>query len=186
MCHFHRRIKTFFFTVIGSQRKHYHNKLLIPRIERSRFLRNRLALLARLCRTANMDIKTLFHNLREEVSCPVCTSIFTDPKQLPCLHSFCLHCLNQRHRTSRGRDTIRCPKCQALSRVPESGDLKDLPTGFYLNGLIDVLAIRECKTNQVKCGKFLLFPLLCILLPKVRNCAQHHEKLQRSPCPGAP
>ena len=99
-----------------------------------------------------MDIKTLFHNLREEVSCPVCTSIFTDPKQLPCLHSFCLHCLNQRHRTSRGRDTIRCPKCQALSRVPESGDLKDLPTGFYLNGLIDVLAIRECKTNQVKCG----------------------------------
>ena len=99
-----------------------------------------------------MDIKTLFHNLREEVSCPVCTNIYTDPKQLPCLHSFCLHCLNQWHRTSHGRDTIRCPKCQALSRVPESGDLKDLPTSFYLNGLIDVLTIRECKTSQVKCG----------------------------------
>ena len=99
-----------------------------------------------------MDIKKLFHNLREEVSCPVCTNIYTDPKQLPCLHSFCLHCLNQWHRTSHGRDTIRCPKCQALSRVPESGDLKDLPTSFYLNGLIDVLAIRECKTSQVKCG----------------------------------
>ena len=99
-----------------------------------------------------MDIKTLFHNLREEVSCPVCTNIYTDPKQLPCLHSFCLHCLNQWHRTSHGRDTIRCPKCQALSRVPESGDLKDLPTSFYLNSLIDVLAIRECKTSQVKCG----------------------------------
>ena len=99
-----------------------------------------------------MDIKTLFHNLREEVSCPVCTNIYMDPKQLPCLHSFCLHCLNQWHRTSHGRDTIRCPKCQALSRVPESGDLKDLPTSFYLNGLIDVLAIRECKTSRVKCG----------------------------------
>ena len=99
-----------------------------------------------------MDIKTLFRNLRGEVSCLVCTDIYTDPKQLPCLHSFCLHCLNQWHRTSHGRDTIRCPKCQALSRVPESGDLKDLPTSFYLNGLIDVLAIRECKTSQVKCG----------------------------------
>ena len=99
-----------------------------------------------------MDIKTLFHNLREEVSCPVCTNIYMDPKQLPCLHSFCLHCLNQWHRTSHGRDTIRCPKCQARSRVPESGDLKDLPTSFYLNGLIDVLTIRECKTSQVKCG----------------------------------
>ena len=99
-----------------------------------------------------MDIKTLLHNLREEVSCSVCSDIFTDPKHLPCLHSFCLHCLKQWHRTSHGRDTIRCPKCQAVSRIPESGDLKDLPTSFYLNGLIDVLAIKECRSSQVRCG----------------------------------
>ena len=53
---------------------------------------------------------------------------------------------------SHGRDTFRCPKCQAVTRVPESGDLKDLPTSFYLNGLIDVLAIKECRKTQVKCG----------------------------------
>ena len=100
----------------------------------------------------DMDIKTLLHNLREEVSCSVCSDIFTDPKQLPCLHSFCLHCLKEWHRTSHGRDTIRCPKCQAVSRIPKSGDLKDLPTSFYVNGLIDVLAIKECKSSQVKCG----------------------------------
>ena len=99
-----------------------------------------------------MDIKTLLYNLREEVSCSVCSDIFTDPKQLPCLHSFCLHCLKQWHTTSHGRDTIRCPKCQAVNRVPESGDLKDLPTSFYLNGLIDVLAIKECKKSPVTCG----------------------------------
>ena len=99
-----------------------------------------------------MDIKTLLHNLREEVSCPVCTNVYTDPKHLPCLHTFCLQCLKHWHTTSHGRDTIRCPKCQAISRVPESGDLTDLPTSFYLNGLIDVLAIKECKTSQVRCG----------------------------------
>ena len=99
-----------------------------------------------------MDIKTLLHNLREEVSCPVCTNIYTDPKHLSCLHSFCLQCLKHWHRSSHGRDTIRCPKCQVLSKVPDSGDLKDLPTSFYLNGLIDVLAIKECKTSQVGCG----------------------------------
>ena len=99
-----------------------------------------------------MDIKTLLHNLREEVSCPVCTNIYTDPKHLPCLHSFCLQCLKHWHRSSHGRDTIRCPKCQVLSKVPDSGDLKDLPTSFYLNGFIDVLAIKECKTSQVGCG----------------------------------
>ena len=99
-----------------------------------------------------MDIKTFLHNLREEVSCPVCINIYTDPKQLLCLHSFCLQCLNLCHRSSHGRDTIRCPKCQVVSKVPDSGDLKDLPTSFYLNGLIDVLAIQECKTSQVGCG----------------------------------
>ena len=111
------------------------------------------SLLCSLASEDNMDIKTLLHNLREEVSCPVCTNIYTDPKHLPCLHTFCrLQCLKQWQKTSHGRDTIRCPKCQAVSRVPGSGDLKDLPTSFYLNGLIDVLAIKECKTSQVRCG----------------------------------
>ena len=99
-----------------------------------------------------MDIRKLFCNLREEVSCPVCSNLFKDPRQLPCLHSFCLHCLKHWHQTSGGQNAFRCPKCQALSRVPASGDLKDLPTSFYLNCMIDVLAIKECNTTQVTCG----------------------------------
>ena len=99
-----------------------------------------------------MDLTTLFHNLREEVSCSVCSDLFTDPKQLSCLHSFCLKCVNQWYETCGGGDAIKCPKCQTLSRIPASGDLKDLPTSFYLNGFIDVLAIKECKNTRLTCG----------------------------------
>ena len=99
-----------------------------------------------------MDLTTLFYNLREEVSCSVCSGIFTDPKHLSCLHSFCLKCLQQWYETCGGGEAIKCPKCQTFCQVPASGDLKDLPTSFYLNGLIDVLAIKECKKTQVKCG----------------------------------
>lgn len=105
-----------------------------------------------------MEFKTLLSNLRDEVSCSVCSNIFTDPKQLSCLHSFCLSCLRQWHRRSHGiqgrhgGDTIKCPKCLAVNEVPRSGNLKDLPTSFYLNGLIDILAIKECKNSRVTCG----------------------------------
>ena len=99
-----------------------------------------------------MDLTTLFYNLREEVSCSVCSDLFTDPKHLSCLHSFCLKCLKGWYETCGGGDAIRCPKCQTFSQVPASGDLKDLPTSFYLNGLIDVLAIKECSKTQVTCG----------------------------------
>ena len=98
-----------------------------------------------------MDIQTLLNNLHKEVSCSVCLATFTDPKQLPCLHSFCLHCLNEIQRTSGCRDIIVCPECRKESQVP-SVNLNDLPTNFRINSLLDVLAIRECNTNGVKCG----------------------------------
>ena len=99
-----------------------------------------------------MDIKTLLDNLHEEVSCSVCMCKFTDPKQLPCLHSFCLHCLNGIQRTSANPNAIVCPECRREFRVPGNGNLGALPTNFRINSLLDVLAIKECNTSGVKCG----------------------------------
>ena len=76
---------------------------------------------------------------------------FTEPKQLPCFHSFCLHCLAGIQRTSGRHDVITCPECRRESQVP-GGNLKDLPTNFRINSLIDVLAIKECSSAGVKCG----------------------------------
>ena len=99
-----------------------------------------------------MDIQTLLNNLHEEVSCSVCMRKYTDPKQLPCLHCFCLHCLNGIQRTSRRRDKIACPECRQEFNVPDNGNLAALPTNFRINNLLDVLAIKECSTTGVKCG----------------------------------
>ena len=99
-----------------------------------------------------MDIQTLLNNLHEELSCSVCMCKYTDPKQLPCLHSFCLHCLNGIQQTSGRRDKIACPECRQEFNVPNNGNLNALPTNFRINSLLDVLAIKECSTTGVKCG----------------------------------
>ena len=99
-----------------------------------------------------MDIKTLLDSLHEEVSCSVCMTTFTDPKILPCLHTFCLYCLNGILRTSGRYDIFACPECRKEVKVPSSGNLQDLPTNFRMNSLLDVLAIKECHTAGVKCA----------------------------------
>ena len=99
-----------------------------------------------------MDIKTLLDNLHDEVSCSVCMCTFTDPKQLPCLHSFCLHCLKGIQRTSGIHGKITCPECRRQFQIPRSGNPSELPTNFRINSLLDVLAIKECSTANVKCG----------------------------------
>ena len=99
-----------------------------------------------------MDVKTLLDNLHDEVSCSVCMCPFTEPKQLPCLHSFCLKCLNGIHRTSPRQDVISCPECRKEVRIPRSGNPSEFPTNFRINSLLDVLAIKECNTTGVKCG----------------------------------
>ena len=103
------------------------------------------------------DVQTRLDNIEEEVTCPVCAEIFTDPRNLPCLHSFCLRCLKEWYEKNRRTEnprygTITCPTCRGVSSVPDSGDLNDLPISFYLNGLIDVLAVKESSNTEVTCG----------------------------------
>ena len=99
-----------------------------------------------------MDLQTFLHNLREEVSCSVCMSPFTNPKILPCFHTFCLHCLNELQRTSGKHGEITCPECRKKFQVPGSGYPKDLPANFRMNSLLDAMVIQTCNIAGVKCG----------------------------------
>ncbi|XP_068738539.1 E3 ubiquitin-protein ligase TRIM71-like [Montipora capricornis] len=99
-----------------------------------------------------MDIKTFLDNIHEHVCCPVCMTRFTNPKQLPCLHSFCLHCLQRIQQASRIVDSISCPECRRDFRIPGNGDLNAFPTNFRVNSLLDALPVTECNTSGIKCG----------------------------------
>ncbi|XP_061584363.1 nuclear factor 7, ovary-like [Cololabis saira] len=70
--------------------------------------------------------------LEEELSCPVCRDVFSDPVFLPCSHSFCRSCLQ---RWWRGKDVPECPVCKraAGTRDPPCNlALKNTCTAFLL------------------------------------------------------
>ena len=84
------------------------------------------------------------HNLTEELICSVCMQLYTEPKQLPCLHVFCIECLN---------NVTSCPLCQEKVAVSESGTVETLPSCYYLKNLLDILTITECSNSKVSCKK---------------------------------
>ena len=101
-----------------------------------------------------MDVQQLFRNLQKEAECPLCLETVNNPKTLPCLHSFCLECLDKHAGFARRQlqATIKCPVCQASFQIPEGDSFKNLPTSYHLNRLVDVLALKDSGTQTQKCG----------------------------------
>ncbi|PVD36451.1 hypothetical protein C0Q70_03435 [Pomacea canaliculata] len=62
------------------------------------------------------------------MTCAICTEVFTSPRFLPCHHTFCLECLEQL--ANRHGNTIPCPTCRAPATVPPGG-VCDLQVNFY-------------------------------------------------------
>ena len=134
-----------------------------------------------------MDIRQLFASLRQEAECPLCLGTVKGPKTLPCLHSFCLTCLDKHTEFARKQlqTTIKCPVCQTSFQIPEGDSFKNLPTSYHLNRLVDVLALKggseqaqKCSScdenNNASCFCFECQNFLCTA------CVKAHQRLKSS------
>ena len=97
---------------------------------------------------------TALDKLQEQLTCPVCLSQFDSPKTLPCLHSFCLKCIQQLPvDLEKVKQVISCPTCRRTAQVPDKG-LADLPTAFVINSFIEIqeqLKKLSVKGKQTLC-----------------------------------
>ena len=101
-----------------------------------------------------MDVQQLFKNLKKEAECPLCSETVKEPKTLPCLHSFCLNCLDKHagHARRRRKEKLKCPVCPTEFNVPKGDTFSDFPTSFHLNRLVDVLAINDSDAEMQTCS----------------------------------
>ena len=67
-------------------------------------------------------LTTSLRKLDDELTCPVCTQHFREPKVLPCLHFYCKACIADLIKSAKGRP-FHCPECrreaQATKDDPE-------------------------------------------------------------------
>ena len=135
--------------------------------------------------TLAMDVQQLFKNLKKEAECPLCIETVKNPKTLPCLHSFCLECLDKLAGFARRQlqTTIKCPVCQTSFQIPKGDTFYNLPTSFHLNQLVDVLALKDASTQTQTCGTcdennnatcycFVCQNFLC------KDCFEAHQRLK--------
>ena len=54
--------------------------------------------------------------LDDELTCPVCTEHFKDPKVLPCLHYYCKTCIADLIKRAKGRP-FNCPECRREAKA---------------------------------------------------------------------
>ena len=56
-----------------------------------------------------------------EEQCPICQEDLKDPRLLPCIHSFCLECLQRYCRDAVEGDDMPCPVCRYEFEIPKDG-----------------------------------------------------------------
>lgn len=98
-----------------------------------------------------------WESVKEEVTCVVCKDLLTNPKVLPCLHSFCAGCLVERldrlPSVKAAKYQLECPLCQ--SKVVLSGvrAVEELPSHFSAARLARIVHLRDHTPNCQNCDE---------------------------------
>ncbi|XP_068120784.1 E3 ubiquitin/ISG15 ligase TRIM25-like [Hyperolius riggenbachi] len=144
-------------------------------------------------------------DLSQELECPVCLSIYTDPVNLRCGHNFCRGCIDRVLDTQEGSGGYSCPECRegfmerptlqrniALRKIAESfhsTQPDQQEAGVFCSNCVDssVKAVKYCLHCDVSlCGKHLTVHskapehVLCDPNTSLENrkCSVHKELLK--------
>ena len=123
------------------------------------------------------------YSFGEMVQCSICLEALTDPRVLPCMHTFCLTCLKQCGQRRRAGELFPCPLCRKQFKIPEGG-LDELTKNFLMQTLIDMQkagptnqTIKPCKDCLEERGAFELYCIDCNTNPCLK-CTKDHETKQ--------
>jgi len=85
--------------------------------------------------------------LADMTECSICTEVFTDPRILPCHHTFCLKCLLHYGQDRQPGDQMNCPLCREQFIIPRGG-LSEMKKDFKMETWLHV---RKRPAGKAMC-----------------------------------
>ena len=133
------------------------------------------------------NFKDEWEQIEEEITCSICRDLFTEPKTILCLHTFCEKCIKSTIETNRRLGSeVCCPLC----RTELSQDLAKVPTNFAIKRLIEIFKKRQesmhITTAQTKvicgeCEEGGLAVVWCVDCESFQceECLKQHQRMKR-------
>ena len=118
------------------------------------------------------------------LTCKLCNNTFSDPKALPCLHTFCKGCLVEhinRHKVQAGDGTycVFCPTCRQVCDLPRN-TADGLQDNHLLGSLLDTLHSHTTKNCDLcsEDGKSAPASYVCIRCEDFLcdECSRSHKR----------
>src|SRR6218665_3157403 len=85
--------------------------------------------------------------MADVTECCICTDVYTNPKILPCIHTFCLQCLEKYGTEKKTGDQI----CRSEFSIPDGG-LSNLTNNFFIDKMVEIRTLSEASTIEALCG----------------------------------
>ena len=88
--------------------------------------------------------------LDDITECPICTEVYTDPRVLPCVHTYCLKCIEAWSKDKQPGDKLACPLCRKEFILSRNG-VGDLPKNFFVGKFLEMKETSNDKSRTSPC-----------------------------------
>lgn len=90
---------------------------------------------------------------RNQLICPLCSQYYSDPRMLPCLHSFCTKCIEQ---LKREGNIMKCPTCGSSKGLSNEMNVGQLPKNLWLAHQVEIATYEDklgSELHDVPCDR---------------------------------
>ena len=87
--------------------------------------------------------------LDEITECPICTNVYTDPRVLPCVHTYCLKCIEGWSQQRKPEEKLMaCPLCRKEINISTERLATELPKNLFVGKLLEAKKLAGALSNQ--------------------------------------